>query len=47
MEFVGLTPLEWVQSLAALLFLYIVLAGYFAALLVIAQKIRGDRDFVS
>ncbi|PXF41453.1 hypothetical protein BWQ96_08834 [Gracilariopsis chorda] len=45
-EIVGLTPKEWVVSTGVLCGLYAVLAGYFTALLVIAQKIRNDRDYL-
>lgn len=46
-EFIGLTPKEWVVSTVVLCGLYVILAGFFAVLLVIAQTIRNGADFVS
>lgn len=45
-EIIGLTPLEWVLSTGALCCLYIVLAGYFTALLFIAKTIQDNKDNV-
>lgn len=45
-EFIGLTGGEWFTSVGVLIGLYLVLAGFFAALLVIAQTIRNGKDFV-
>lgn len=46
-EFVGLTGGEWIISILVIIGLYILMAGYFIALLTIAQTIRSNGDSVS
>lgn len=41
---VGLTPMEWFTTTLALVLLYILLAGFFAVLLIIADRIRHAGD---
>lgn len=45
-EFMGMTPMEWVLTFAYILGLYVILAAFFAALLIIAQTIRNSSKIV-
>ncbi|OSX76738.1 hypothetical protein BU14_0177s0018 [Porphyra umbilicalis] len=44
MQFIGLTAMEWITTTVALVLLYAILAGFFAVLLIIANKIRHNGD---